>query len=417
MRRLLLAAAAVLAVGLPLAACAGDASVGDAAGGGPSEETTSAVATDGEPVEPGPGDEPPPWPWEAEAAGEDVPQLVSLDEIRSGGPPPDGIPPIDDPTFQPVGEASEWLTGRDPIMAVKAGGEVRGYPLAILTFHEIVNDTVGGEEIVVTYCPLCNSGLVFRRVLDGEVLSFGTSGRLWRSNLVMYDRATRTLWSQFTGEAIVGDRVGDELERLPMQIVGFDAFAEAWPGAPVLSRDTGVERPYGSNPYVGYEDSESPFLFDGETRGRLDQMDRIVAAGGEDDPVAYPWDRLAAERVVHDEIDGREVVVLWAPGAASALDSQSIAESRDVGQAGVFRAEADGQPLKLEPVVGGRFADAATGSTWTVTGAAIDGPLAGTQLERLHHDDTFWFVQFAFRPGTRVEDTSAAPANPRPAGA
>jgi hypothetical protein len=302
-------------------------------------------------------------------------------------------------------------------MAVKAGGEVRGYPLAILTFHEIVNDTVGGEEIVVTYCPLCNSGLVFRRVLDGEVLSFGTSGRLWRSNLVMYDRATRTLWSQFTGEAIVGDRVGDELERLPMQIVGFDAFAEAWPGAPVLSRDTGVERPYGSNPYVGYEDSESPFLFDGETRGRLGQMDRIVAAGGEDDPVAYPWDRLAAERVVHDEIDGQEVVVLWAPGAASALDSQSIAESRDVGQAGVFRAEADGQPLKLEPVVGGRFADAATGSTWTVTGAAIDGPLAGTQLERLHHDDTFWFVQFAFRPGTRVEDTSAAPANPRPAGA
>lgn len=389
--------ALMVALAVGLAACV-------QAGDGSSEQPSGAEAIDtGVPEGVEVPDDPPAWPWERAAAGEDVEQAVSLDEIRSGGPPPDGIPPIDAPQFESVAAAGEWLADRDPVMVVEAGGEVRGYPLAILTFHEIVNDTVGGENVVVTYCPLCNSGLVFSRELEGETLSFGTSGRLWNSNLVMYDRATRSLWSQFTGEAIVGERTGDDLERLPMQIVSLGEFADRWPDAPVLSRDTGHSRPYGDNPYAGYEGG-NPFLFDGETGGPLAQMDRVVATGGETDPVAYPWDRLEQERVVHDVVDGQPIVVLWKAGTASALDSREISEGADVGQTGVFVAEADGQRLTFSPADEGRFVDEETASTWTVTGEAVEGPLAGTQLERMTHDDTFWFTQHAFRPDTRVED-------------
>lgn len=347
-------------------------------------------------------EDPPEWPWEASERGEDVPHTVPLDQIVSGGPPPDGIPPIDDPRFESVDEAREWLSARDPVMITEAGGEVRAYPLAILTFHEIVNDTLGGENLLVTYCPLCNTGLVFHRDLDGETLSFGTSGRLWNSNLVMYDRATRSLWSQFTGEAIVGDRTGDSLEQVPMQMLALEEVAERWPDAKVLSRDTGHDRPYGNNPYTGYEDGD-PFLFRGQTSGPLEQMDRVIAVGGADDPVAYPLARLEQERVVHDTVDGQDIVVLWKPGAASALDTAAISAGADVGQSGVFVARADDQPLTFAASDDG-FVDEQTGSTWTISGEAVDGPLRGSQLPRMTHDDTFWFVQHAFRPETRIEE-------------
>lgn len=352
------------------------------------------------------GEEPPAWPWDRAASGLEVPASVPLEEIRPGGPPPDGIPPIDDPVFEPVATADEWLQPPDPVLVFGLGDDVRAYPLAILTYHEIVNDTVAGEPIVVTYCPLCNSGLVFERTVDGQVLDFGTSGRLWRSNLVMYDRATRSLWSQFTGEAIVGDFLGTKLKRLPLQIVSWDGYRSQHPDGRVLSRDTGHQRPYGNNPYVGYDSSGSPFLFDGETGGPLPQMERVVATGGDEDPVAYPLSLMERHGVVADTVAGEPVVVFWAPGTASALDRPEIASGRDIGATGVFRPIVDAQTLTFSPNGGGTFADAQTASTWNILGRAQAGPLAGTQLERIPHDDTFWFVQYAFRPDTRVVEST-----------
>ncbi len=349
--------------------------------------------------------EPPEWPWDLAEAGVDVPASVPLEEIRSGGPPPDGIPPIDDPVFESVAEADEWLEPQEPVQVFELGKDVRAYPLAILTFHEIVNDVVDAEPVVVTYCPLCNSGLVFERTVNGEVLDFGTSGRLWNSNLVMYDRATRSLWSQFTGEAIVGERLGQELERLPMQIVSWDEYRTSWPDGQVLSRDTGHNRPYGENPYSGYDSSASPFLFNGETGGPLPQMERVVTLGGEEDPVAYPLSLLTKKRVIADEVAGEPIVVLWSPGTASALDTSDIPQGKDVGATGVFRPSIDGQDLTFEPHGKEDFRDMQTNSTWTVLGKAVSGPLQGEQLQRVAHDDTFWFVQFAFRPETRVVES------------
>ena len=389
----------LVVVALTSAACAsttvsarGDGEQGEASSPAPAERRSDS--------------EPPPWPWDRAQAGEEVPASVPLEEILPGGPPPDGIPAIDVPMFEDVTAASEWLQPQDPVLVVDFDGDARAYPLAILTYHEIVNDEVAGEPLVVTYCPLCNSGLVFKRTVDGEVLDFGTSGRLWNSNLVMYDRATRSLWSQFTGEAIVGDRLGTQLARVPMQIIALSEFAERWPDGRVLSRDTGHNRPYGTNPYTGYDSAERPFLFRGDTGGPLPQMARVVTTGGESDPVAYPLDVLQRERVITDTVNGEPVVVLWVPGTASALDTASISEGEDVGATGVFRPVADGQALTLTPDGDDRFRDDETASTWTVLGEAVDGPLAGTQLERVTHDDTFWFVQYAFRPDTRVVDPS-----------
>jgi hypothetical protein len=176
--------------------------------------------------------------------------LVDPDDLISGGPPPDGIPPIDDPKFlSPVG--ATFLADGEPVLAVEIDGDARAYPLQIMTWHEIVNDEIGGVPVAVTYCPLCNTGIAFERpTIDGELLDFGTSGKLYNSNLVMYDRQSGTYWAQATGQALVGPYSGEQLQFVPARILSFGDWREEHPDGLVLSRDTGHERPYGENPYV-----------------------------------------------------------------------------------------------------------------------------------------------------------------------
>lgn len=358
----------------------------------------------------------PRFPWEIDPP---PPSLVPLEEIRSGGPPPDGIPPIDAPKFVGARAAGEWLADREPVLALVHGGKARAYPLQILTWHEIVNDEIAGDPITVTYCPLCNSGIAFERRVGatadaaeflgtGEaVLDFGTSGRLYNSNLVMYDRQTKSLWIQFTGQAVTGPFMGTTLTNVPVQIVSFADFRDAHPDGKVLSRDTGFARSYGTNPYGGYDaEGSSPFLFDGDTDGRLRPMDRVVAVSIDEEAKAYARSGLRARArggaaVVSDRVGGRDLVVFYTLGTASALDSSSIADGRDVGATGVFRPEAAGRRLSFE-VREGEFVDAQTGSRWNVLGEAVAGPLAGERLVPVVHDDTFWFVWAVFRPQTTI---------------
>ena len=332
---------------------------------------------------------------------------IDLDRLLAGGPPPDGIPPIDDPVFESIAAAAEWLEDDSPVMVVDVDDDVRAYPLAILTWHEIVNDVVGDVPLVVTYCPLCNSALVFERTVDTtdgeELLDFGTSGRLYLSNLVMYDRQHHNLWTQFEGEGIIGERfLGTELTRVPAWLFGFDELRELHPDAQVLSRDTGHNRDYGRNPYVAYDhQGRAPFLFDGELDPRFSAMARVVGLAAGDDAVAVPLERLAEDGIVEATVDGQELVVLWAPGQASALDADRIDQGRDVGQTAAFVAQLDGTPVELRAdAVDGRFVDARSGSTFDLRGRALDGPLEGEQLEAVTHDDTFWFVWVAFKPDT-----------------
>jgi hypothetical protein len=181
-----------------------------------------------------------------------VKHSVPLSEIISGGPPKDGIPSIDDPQFVSVGDADDWLSASEPGIAVSIDGINRFYPYQILVWHEIVNDLINGKRILVTYCPLCLTGYVFDPVVQDERVEFGTSGRLWNSNLVMYDRKTDSLWSQILGEAIVGSETGNKLIALPSDQMLYGNWKNQFPDGEVLSRDTGATRFYGTNPYDDY---------------------------------------------------------------------------------------------------------------------------------------------------------------------
>ncbi len=327
--------------------------------------------------------------------------LVSLSELRSGGPPPDGIPPIDDPKFIPVAGV-DFLAENEPVMAVDVGGDARAYPVQILIWHEIVNDTVGGVPLAVSYCPLCNSAVAYDRRVDGRVMSFGTSGLLWNSALVMYDRQTETLWSHFNGEAIVGMLTGTELETFPVATVSWGVWRDAHPDGLVLSRDTGFDRNYGSNPYPGYDDITSePFLFEGEVDGRFTAMTRVVGIERDSEALAVPLVLLREQGVVPVTIAGQELTVWWAPGTVSALDEGSIVDGDDIGATGVFVPVVDGTALTFTSS-GGDFVDDQTGSTWNLLGMAVGGSLVGRQLEPVEHVDTFWFAWAAFRPDTAV---------------
>jgi hypothetical protein len=296
------------------------------------------------------------------------------------------------------------LSDDEPVLSLEVDGESRAYPVRILIWHEIVNDTVAGVPVAVTYCPLCNSALAFDRRLGDRVLSFGTSGRLLNSDLVMYDRQTESLWPQLEGRAVVGRLTGAELDRLPIQTVRWADYLAAHPESWVLSEETGYDRSYGSNPYVGYDNAEeSPFLFDGTAPPALPVKQRVVGLGDGPDAVAVSLTRLAEDRVVDVDVGGSDVVLLYEPSLTSALDRESLVDSKAVGSTGAFTAEADGQPLTLG-WDGTAFTDAETGSTWTILGQAVAGPLEGKQLDRVEHVDTFWFAWSAFQPETAVID-------------
>lgn len=426
----------LVAAAVMLAACGGDDDTTDAsdattaplvseASRDPGESATADTAPgstvterDSTPVEvtvaPSPGDAPVgSAPADTAVSGlemfrtRDVPAgapdpLVGFDEIRSGGPPPDGIPPVDEPVFVPAADI-DFLADNEPVLALEIDGDARAYPVQIMTWHEIVNDTVADIPVAVTYCPLCNSAVAYDRRLDDRVLDFGTSGLLYHSALVMYDRQTETLWSHFTGEGIIGELTGTDLDAFPLATVAWSTWRDANPDGLVLGRDTGFERDYGRNPYPGYDDVEGiPFLFEGEVDGRYTALTRIVGIERDDAAVGIPLVDLEAAEVISGEIAGTPLVALWAAGTSSALDTADIASGTDVGATGVFVPEADGTALTFTANGDGTFTDEQTGSRWSILGEAVDGDLAGTRLEPLVHVDTFWFAWSTFRSDTAV---------------
>lgn len=327
--------------------------------------------------------------------------LVDPAEVRSGGPPPDGIPPIDHPSFVPAGKV-DWLAPDEPVLAPAIGAVPRAYPVRIMIWHEIVNDVVENRPVAVTYCPLCNSALAFDRRVGDRLLTFGTSGSLYRSDLVMYDRQTESLWSQIEGRAIAGMLAGTKLDRVPVQTLTWAQWRAANPGGWVLSRHTGAARDYGRNPYGGYDDlGSSPFLFNGPIDPRLPAMQRVAGLGEGNSAVAVALPRLVKAGVAELMVAGRPVV-LWAlPELTSALDSTNVAEGRAVGGTAAFDPELGGRRLTFIRT-GGSFVDEQTGSRWNVQGQAIDGPLAGAELQPVEHLDTFWFAWAAFHPNTAI---------------
>jgi hypothetical protein len=249
--------------------------------------------------------------------------LVPRDEIVSGGVPRDGIPALTDPAMIPAGSDTR-LHPREPVMTVEHGGEARAYPLRYLIWHEIANDQIADLPVAVTFCPLCNSGLVFDRRLEGRVLEFGVSGLLRHSDMIMYDRQTFSWWQQFTGEAIAGPLAGQRLAPVVTWMEPWSDFAARNPKGLVMDEPTGYPRPYGRNPYVGYDGADRPFLYQGEDPPHgIHPLARVVRVGDR----AWPLDRLEAA----GEIVEHGLRLTWTGAMASALDTSNIAAGRDVG--------------------------------------------------------------------------------------
>jgi len=336
--------------------------------------------------------------------------LIDPSDVVSGGPPPDGIPPIDDPQFISVSAADAWLNDVEPVLVVDVDGDVRAYPIQIMMWHEIVNDTVGGVPLAVTYCPLCNSALSFERVVRGVETTFGTSGNLFNANLVMYDRATESLWNQLDGRAVIGVLTGDVLKQVPSSTMSWGTFKDSRPDAKVLDRDrTGVSRAYGTNPYTGLDDPNGqPFRFNGEIDVRAKAMQRIVAIESEGAAIAWTLDAISSDEsalATAAEFNGEPLTILWQAGESSALDSSDITAGRDVGTVGVFSAVVDGEVLTFQ-ADGDSFIDDQTSSVWNIFGEAETGPLAGTTLDPVTFVRTFWFSWAAFRPDTELIEAS-----------
>ena len=331
---------------------------------------------------------------------------IDLNDLLVGIPasdPRDVIRPIDDPVFEPVSEI-DWLSDRVPGVALKIGDDARFYPLAILTRHEITNDVVGGIPVAVTYCPLCNTGVVFDRRFEGKTLRLGVSGLLRNSDLVMWDDKSQTLWQQITGEAIVGKYAGGRLTPIASAIVRWGDFAEANPDGLAMGPDQGFGSGYGYNPYEFYSSRPAPLSFyKGEIDDQFPALERVVGVTIGDVSKAYPFPVLREATPVNDTVNGQSIVVVWgSPDTADALDAGDISQSRGIGTGLAFSAEVGGRALTFEAVDDSSIRDVETGTTWSILGKAIEGELLGEELELVPHRNEFWFAWQAFFPDADV---------------
>ncbi|MGI9365477.1 MAG: DUF3179 domain-containing protein [Rhizobiaceae bacterium] len=282
--------------------------------------------------------------WKSEGWKTDFSKTnIQLSEVMSGGPPRDGIPPIDDPKFIDVAAVTD-LADQDPVIGLVINGDARAYPLRIMTWHEIVNDKVGGTPVAVTYCPLCNAAIVFDAHVNGKELTFGTTGKLRKSDLIMYDRATNSWWQQFVGESIAGTYTGQKLALVPVRLESWKEFRQRHPQGKVLVPNNADLRDYGRNPYENYDISARPFLYSGSMPDGIEPMSRVVVVRrGNEQPLILSLELLRRSSSL--KMDGYQLN--WVAGQASALHDRTITNGRDVGTVTVLR-ESDGKHVPYD---------------------------------------------------------------------
>jgi len=310
--------------------------------------------------------------------------IVPLDKIRGGGPPKDGIPSIDEPKFVPSSDA-DYVSDTDIVIGLRINGEAKAYPLFIMVWHEIVNDEIGNIPVAVTYCPLCFTNQVFERIIDDQVVEFGTSGKLYNSNLVMYDRLTDSLWSQALGLAITGELSGYELKKIPFDVILWKDWKSLYPDTSVLTTNTGHIRAYTVDPYGDYyTDARVIFPVDNEDN-RMHPKEIILGFHFGDTYKAYKQIDVESAKIINDEINGKPIL----------LSSKFSKGTR------AFDRSVNGQVLEFE-YLNGKWIDLQTKSEWNYEGIAISGEMNGIELNRIPFDPGFWFEWVAFHPKTEV---------------
>ena len=331
---------------------------------------------------------------------------VALSELQTSGLERYRAEPIDRPRYVTVDEADAFLGPRDPIIALSLGSDARAYPLRYLVWHEVVNDVIGGTPLLITYDPRTNAVLVFERRLLGVSTRFDTVDALHGGGRLLWDSLTQSWWRQFTGEAIVGDYTGLQLQARPSLLLSHQEFRKVFPDGEVLGPESRPARDdwstYGATNYPGYDrNSDPPPGFEGVADPRLPATARVLALELNGDAAAFEFGHLAGQRVANADVGDEPMVAFWSPGALSILDMPQIADSRDVGMAAAHSRELDGRLLTFE-FSDGAFRDRETGSVWSLSGRAVSGSLAGAQLPPLVHNTPFWWAWAAHNPRTRL---------------
>jgi len=235
---------------------------------------------------------------------------IPHDEIFQGGPPRDGIPSIDEPKFIPSGDVN-YLRDDDIVIGLVRDGVARAYPLRILVWHEIVNDVIDGKAVAVTYCPLCGTSMVFDAQVDGKRRSFGVSGLLYNSDVLMYDRETESLWSQIGMKAISGPDVGKELTWIPSEHMTWKTWREKHPDSEVLSQATGHQRNYGADAYESYFASDQTMFPVPHTRTEFPNKEWVLGVIINGQAKAYPVNQLPDGQPISDQVGEQQIEVLW----------------------------------------------------------------------------------------------------------
>lgn len=307
-----------------------------------------------------------------------TPYLLHPSKILSGGPPKDGIPSLDNSKFQPADEADTWLNEDDLVLGLEYKGVARAYPHRILNWHEIVNDKINGERVLITYCPLCRTGIAFKPIVNGHEIEFGTSGKLYNSELVMYDRLTDSYWPQTLGIAVIGPATGQTLEKIPLDTVRWKDWKKAHPNTGVLRKQTGFIRDYEHNPYAGIQGSDAVGFGVEFKDKRLKPKQIVYGVEFDGNAKAYEENDVKNAKLINDAVGGIPIVVFWDNG----LNTVKIFERTLSGETLNFE-------LKNNKIIDNN------GDEWSIE----------EMKEKLKRADTFghfWFAWAAFFPQTEI---------------
>ena len=308
----------------------------------------------------------------------------------------DAIAPVYQPVYGGTGELP-WLQDSDLVIGYVTGEEAYAYPINVLNLHELVNDEIGGVPVLISYCPLCASGVVYHRELDGRTLLFGNTSALYQSDLVMYDHQTGSYWFQTAGEAVVGPMTGSRLSLLPSVTVAWGEWKELHPDTKLITGTASLPARfasprYGGDSFSGYQDlvNDNNFAFpvdQAKLDDRLPAGELVLTVEVENAVTAYPVDRIG-DAAVNDQVGGQPVVLFLRK------NSKAV---------GAFSPIVDGRSLLFDFRADDRlFSDRETGSMWDAGGRAISGPIAGTQLRRLNTRRAFWFSIVIAFPGVNL---------------
>jgi hypothetical protein len=321
--------------------------------------------------------------------------LISSDEIFDAGVGRDGIPALDFPESVAAPAASGFMHDTMRVIGVEVNGEARAYPLFLFWWHEIVNDTLGGQQVLVSYCPLTGSGLAFDPAFDGKARIFGVSGLLFENNLVMFDRETESLWVQMLMGAQCGPERGAPLFRIPVVETTWGHWKALHPATAVITDQTGFDRPYGAYPFGGYDEPDNDVTLLPSSPWNRKRPPKELTLGVKVGlaAAAYPFgvlEELGPVAAVNDQVGPQPILVTWVGAARTAR-----AFARRVGGRALSFDVAEASILT--------FRDRETGSTWDAGGEAVSGPLRGERLKPLEDAWTlFWFAWSVYYPGTHI---------------